>query len=133
MAYNPNELFATGTGNTSYRVQPTWIQAKTLAAIGAAPTLPVLTPLAFNSSTGKWVVWTNGGANGTGTIVGFLWPDAVTADAANDSLINVLVKGVIHHDDIPVPSGESQGNLDTALKTGLLARGLIIQGLAGVN
>lgn len=59
MAYDPNELFASQAGNGSgLRVEATTIQPKTFAAGTALLTL--LTPLAFNTSTEKWVVWSGG-------------------------------------------------------------------------
>lgn len=71
-----------------------------------------------------------------GLIDGFLWaPDqAHSALAAGETLIQVFVLGLIHRDDIPVPSGESQTNLDSALlSSSLREKGIILQGLAGVH
>lgn len=133
MAYQDNELFSSASRDSSLRVFPKSIAPKTLAAAAGGPTLPALTPLAFNTSTNKWVVWTNGGSNGTGTISGFLWPDAVTLDATDDTLAQVLMAGDVHYEDIPVPSGETLANLKTALRSGPRALGLMIKGLDNVR
>ena len=149
MGYQVNELFNTTPGNSVYRVTPEYVQAKTIAPLSGSPVLPVLTPMAFQTNLGadgQWVPWSAGGSNGANSIKGFLWPggldgagtpsgsvSGVQTDAVLWTLAQILMKGVIHHDDIPVPTGESQANLDIALRTGLRAYGLMIQGLEGVN
>ena len=56
MAYDPNELFSAGSDvNSGLRVIPKTVQAKTFAA--GSGTLAKLTPVAFNQTTLKWVVW----------------------------------------------------------------------------
>lgn len=131
MALNPNELFSSASEAAKLRVEPITIQPKKFAS--GSGTLAALTPVAYNTSTNMWVVWTNGGANGTGTISGFVWPDAVVLDSDEEVLGNILLEGKIHHDDIPVPSGETQNNLDAALRSGPRALGLIVQGLTQVR
>lgn len=131
MALNPNELFASNTVSALKRVEAKTIQPKTFAS--GSGTLAQLTPIAFNTSTGFWVPWTDGGANGTGTISGFVWPDEVVLDSDDEVMGNVLLEGKVHYDDIALPSGETEANLKTALRDGPRGLGLIIQGLDQVR
>lgn len=80
---------------------------------------------------------TAGGSNPSdgGLIDGFLWaPDEPhTALLAGETHIQVFRMGVIHAADIPVPSGESQTNLNAALlASSLREKGINLQGIAGV-
>jgi len=131
MALNPNELFSSASVAALKRVEAKTIQPKTFAS--GSGTLAALTPVAFNTSTGFWVVWTNGGANGTGTIKGFVWPDAVVLDSDEEVLGNVLLEGKIHYADIALPDGETAANLKGALRDGPRSLGIIIQGLDQVR
>lgn len=135
MAYATHELFDDSSDdiNPSKRVAPTSLRPVTFAAVGTAPTYAKGTPVAFDTAVGKWKVWTSGGANGTGTIGGFIWPDDATMDAADDTLVVVMLKGEIHYKDVVLPDGEDQGDLETDLKSGPRLLGLDIKGLAGVH
>ncbi|MFG0317082.1 MAG: hypothetical protein ACF8XB_07415, partial [Planctomycetota bacterium JB042] len=85
-------------------------------------------------TTGKWVVWTDGGANGTGTISGFVYPDGVVTDETDDVLGNVMIRGSIHAADVALPTGEDQADLDAALKAATLReKGIDVEGIAGVQ
>jgi len=69
-------------------------------------------------------------------IDGFLWsPEADLAVSTSGQLIvNVFVRGLIHRDDIPVPSGESQADLDEALLgSSLREKGIDVQGIVGFH
>jgi len=69
-------------------------------------------------------------------IDGFLWAPEQPhlALAAGETLIQVFRRGLIHRDDIPVPTGESQADLDEALLDAeLRKKGIDVQGLAGVH
>lgn len=71
-----------------------------------------------------------------GLIDGFLWAPAEPhqSSAAGETLVQVFILGLIHRDDIPVPTGESQTNLDSALRTSSLReKGIIVQGLSGIH
>lgn len=133
MAYQNPEHYLSVDRVPFSRCIPEIVGEKTIAAIGAAPTLTRLMPMAYNTSTNKWVVWTNGGANGTGTILAFIWPDEVPTDAANDTLAVMLLAGELHFDDIPVPSGETSANLKTALRSGPRTVDFTIRGLDQVR
>ena len=127
MALNANEQFASTSVDAKLRVEALTIQPKKFAA--GSGTLAQLTPVAFNTSTNQWVVWATGGANGTGTISGFVWADEITLNASDEVLGNVLLQGKVHYDDIVVTGG-TEGQLQTALRVaGLREKGIIIQGL----
>lgn len=50
---------------------------------------------------------------------------------AGESLMQRFLAGIVHADDVPLPAGESQGDLDTALKSMLLRqKGIKVQGLS---
>lgn len=133
MAYANNELFVGTTRNDFPRVKATYVAPKTFAPVGGKPSYACLTPVSFNTATKKWVVWTNGGANGTGTIKGFVYVDGVDLDDTDDVIGNVMLAGEIHRDDVVLPTGELQANLDAALiASNLRAVGIQVQGLAGV-
>ena len=134
MAYATNELYSTNdVGDRSYGVEVKTIQPKTFAASVVSPTYPVLTPVAFNTATNFWTAWVSGGANGTGTILGFVWPDETVMDAADEVLANVLIEGKILYSDIEAAvlsrGVETAANLKTSLRSGPRTQGLIIQGL----
>lgn len=132
MTYAANQLWETGDNRpVNLRAFAEVVQPKTLAT--GSGTIYRLTPMAYNTSTNKWVVWTNGGSNGTGTVSGFLWPDEVTLDGSDDVLANIMLRGRVHFDDIVVPSGETEANLKTALRSGPRALGLTIEGLSQVR
>jgi hypothetical protein len=62
----------------------------------------------------------------------FLWsPEGdVAVSTTGQLIVNVMVRGLLHRDDIPVPSGESQADLDEALLgSSLREKGFDIQGL----
>jgi hypothetical protein len=88
-------------------------------------------PHVFATSTQGGIAPSDGSA-----IDGFLWaPEAPhLALAAGETLIQVFRRGLIHRDDIPVPTGESQADLDEALLDAeLRKKGIDVQGLAGVH
>ncbi len=132
MAYDPNQLFGTYSGLPALkRVIAKTIQPKTFAA--GTGTLAKLTPVVYNTSTNQWTVWANGGANGTGTIKGFVWPDPITLVSDKEVIGNVLIEGKIHFDDIALPTGQTAANLKTACRSGPRDLGLFIQGLDQVR
>ncbi|MCZ2418668.1 MAG: head decoration protein [Burkholderiales bacterium] len=135
MAYATRELVSEQERDPYPKIHPApgGVQVKTFAPTTPAATYPVGTPLAFNTSTNKWVVWTNGGSNGTGTVKGFVYPDAVTTDGTNDVMAPVLLLGEIPYEDIVLPAGESADNLKTALRSGPRDIGLHVTGLDQVR
>lgn len=77
---------------------------------------------AAGADLGKWVPYTNGGANGAGTVKGILYNylPAVTGDT----------KAVLFDKDCEVNRFELTG-LDAGGETGLLALGIKVRGAAG--
>lgn len=128
MALGPNELFTSNTPAAKLRVFSTSTQPKTFA-VGSV-TLPKATPVVFDTVSKTWKVWANAGANETDLIRGFLWPDELKLDAADEVLGQVMMAGRIHAKDVALPAGETQPNLDAALQSGLRERtGIIVEGL----
>lgn len=77
---------------------------------------------------------TQGGSDASdgSDIDAFLYcPEApVSTSTVGQLIVNVMVRGLIHRDDIPVPSGESQADLDEALLgSSLREKGFDLQGL----
>lgn len=73
-------------------------------------------------------------SGGTHKIFGFVHPNPIQIHATNDVMGMIMVEGEIHYDEIAalVDSGDLSA-LQTALKDGLVSKGLIIQGLAGIH
>lgn len=81
---------------------------------------------------------TAGGADASdGSLIdGFLWsPEGdLAVSTVGEILVQIFRAGLIHRDDIPVPSGEGQADLDQALlRSSLREKGIDVQGLAGVH
>ena len=129
MALEPNELFASNTVGPDLRFFPEAgsIQPKTFAA--GAITLLKGTPIAFDSVALTWKIWEDSGANETGIIRGFVWPDDVKLEAGGEVLGQVFMKGRLHAADVVLPAGELQAGLDANLQLGLRERGFIVEGL----
>ena len=133
MAYAANEFFREDDLPTKTRTIVDLTQPKTFASVGAAPLYKRMMPVAFDTVANKWKIWASGGANGTGTIKGFIYQPELQIDAANDVLGIVLIRGTVHYDDIVLPAGETAPNLKTALRSGLRELGIDIQGLDQVR
>jgi hypothetical protein len=76
-------------------------------------------PLAISSSTGQWIPYDNTTpANNSEIIRGFLYDEEVTIDAAEDTLVNVILEGEIPYELIAAlgtgddtPNGYIDGTL----------------------
>lgn len=103
----------------------------------AGKNVPVLTVnnASLTGGAGGAITVTTEGAGDAGKneIAGFLWEDDFTASATEEKLVNIFRRGVVHYEDIPVPSGESATNLKAALKSGPRQMGLVIDGLPDVH
>lgn len=99
---------------------------RTFSEAAGGPTLKIATPVYRDTAdANQWKVWTN-----TQLIEGFVAHADVVLDASDQVLGNVMLVGDIHRDDVILPSGETQGNLDTALRaTTLRDRGILVRGL----
>lgn len=73
------------------------------------------------------------GAGGSSEIDALLWApgDPHQGLLAGETLMQRFLAGIVHAADVPLPAGESQGDLDTALKSMLLRqKGIKVQGLS---
>jgi hypothetical protein len=134
MALEPKELFGDAVSQTpNLRAFPyqDGIVPSQLETLGAAADLPHLTPL-VNNGDGTWGVWADADAD---TVQGLLWaPDEAHAGSdTGETMIVVFKRGLVHYDDIPLPAGQTQATLDSALAhSSLRDAGIIVQGLADV-
>jgi len=76
-----------------------------------------------------------GADNGEDVISGFVGDvEGVQLHATNEVIGLVVLAGDVHRDDVVLPDGESQSDLDTALKSSALrALGINVKGLANVG
>lgn len=105
-------------------------KAVKLAGHGVADTeLPAGTPLAEDGVTaGLYNTWTDGD-----DIACFLQYKHTQLNAG-ETLAVVMLAGDIHYADVPLPTGQTQNALDTALKAAALGeKGIRVQGLADVS
>jgi hypothetical protein len=84
------------------------------------------------------IVETTPGTAGTavaGVIAGFVFPNPIDLTDEGDVFGTVMFRGTIHRDDValPVTGSPTATQLDNALQDGLIAKGLIVQGLAGIH
>lgn len=110
----------------------TFMSVDELTAAGL-PTQPVLAPLtavAFNTSTMKWGIWVEGGANGMDAIRGFIFPLPVYLKQSAEVHGVVAMSGAIHYDDI---ANEKTAAFITALRTATNEKNFVIQGLTDVR
>lgn len=129
MALGPNELFRQTTRAAAKRFVSEHIAPKKFAAAAGGPTLAQLTPVAYDTVTNNWKVWANAGANGIAVIRGFIAEyTGATLDATNETLHNVIMAGTIYAQDVVLPGGETQANLDALLTTVMRDKGFTIQG-----
>jgi len=129
----PGDVVASGAagdlGDASYVLTLTWG--------GAYAGQDVLITGDFTGITGNDHVLATSTAGGADLADGseidaFLWsPEApLEVSIAGQLIVNVFVRGLIHRDDVPVPSGEDQADLDEALLgSSLREKGIDVQGL----
>lgn len=137
MAYTANELFSSASGLGSGKNYTSLTsQAKTFAPVSGGATLAALTPVAYNTSTNKWVKAVTGGSNGTSAIRGFLI-NPITLDDSGvgnaDVLGVVMLEGKIDYAAIPQGTYGTEAQLKAALQSGPRDLGLIIEGLDSVR
>lgn len=139
MALRKNQLFQAPTVYDPIgRYEFTDQSPKTFAPVVTAKTIQRLTPVGFRTDTGKWVEWNPAGVNGESDIKGFV-ADPEDLSTTEDVLVVVGLGGEIsRHDVINPATGTRQevannAALDTALKSGMRAKGFTIRDLEGVN
>ena len=132
MAQNANEQFSQTAGpGSGLRIFPALTRACSLAA--GATALAVGTPMAYNTSTNLWVVFASGGANGTGTIGGFVYPNPAPRHATDETTAVLMLKGKIHISDIPILAGYTLAQLKTEMQSVAFRKGLEVEGLESVR
>lgn len=114
MALDPINQFQTAPGpEPSRRFAADNVRSRTYASIAGAPTLPLRTPLkAQAGNTGFVEPWTDGAE-----VVGFVWPHPVATSATGQTIGAMALDGQLNGQDIPVPAGQTQAALITALKS----------------
>lgn len=141
MALEPDELWDAGeTVKPNLRAFPYegGLLRGQLSAITGAPTLPHLTPMAYDTGNSVWNVWDNATA-AIDEIGAFLWApgeEDVVASASGEKLVQLLVRGQVHADDVPLPTtaSQTQNALDAALvDPAVRQRGLDVRGIDGVH
>ena len=102
MALGTNELFASRdfSGRPRMVVERNKVGTIDGGGVSAAATLPVGSPLAYDTTVGGWVPFTQGGSNGSGVIAGFVAHQEVTVDATDDVQCTIMLAGEVHADDI---------------------------------
>lgn len=127
---NPGDVVVTGgPGNTT----PFTVTFGGRYAGMNVPAL-VLDASGLTGAAGAAVTTSTAGvaADGADEIAGFVYPDPIQLSATGETIHSCLQGGgAIHRDDIPLPAGESQSELDAALRSVELQKlGFRIQGLS---
>lgn len=121
----------------SVRAQCHSLQVKTFGEVVTEESLPVLTPVARNSSTGFWVPWDANGSNATDTMLGLVWPEAITLSEDGEVQGSVMLAGKVHYEDILAAveerAVEVEADLATELKAGPRDLGILVYGLPDVR
>lgn len=127
------ELFSSTTRTARQRVWPEKLAVVKFATKAGGPTLAAGEVVAFNTSTNLWVPWANGGANGTGTVRGIVWPNPALLSATGETLHWVMFAGRVHFDDLlPITIFDNPDALTTGSPS-LRELGIYVEGLAGVH
>jgi hypothetical protein len=88
----------------------------------------------FTNITGNAHVLSSSTEGTSNRIDGFVWPDDVVLDSDEEVMGQVMLTGRAHVGDIVVPSGETQGSLNHALRERQVRdSGIIIEGLVGFH
>lgn len=112
-AYNKTE-FDRSIGYLSFR---DGVLPAVLETVGAAVTIPHLTPLVREAS-GEYSVWDDGDE-----IDAFLIDNqqvGVTLSTTDEIGVQVLRRGRVNAESVPLPAAQTQGLLETALRSLLL-------------
>lgn len=143
MALETNELYNEQTRDDQKRLFPdanVGVRPRMLVAVSGGASLLQGTPLAVHTTTGLWHVYTQGGANGLGTISGILMEDITINDSGSnntETLAQVMLGGRLHRDDVNTAEirallngSPSEANLDAALRAPTMReKGLHVEGL----
>lgn len=131
MALESKDLGATTNvfPESSVRIVAKDNKAVKLAIVALAPILELGYPLKESLTPGTYEPWATGSE-----IVAFIHPVRHQSSATGETLVVVMIAGDIHRDAVQLPSGQTQNNLDAALKTAALgSRGIRVFGLEDVS
>lgn len=131
MALDPNELFSSNSPTAPSRIVAHRVAPKVFAA--GSGTLNPGAPVSFNTSTGLWAPWTQAGTNGENILKGIVFPDAITLDAADEVIGQVMIEGIIHADDVKAATSELDADVEAELQAEARLLGIHVQGLTGVR
>ena len=130
MALATNELVVTSTTPSGTKIV---IRESGVKNFGSGSgTLKKYSPVSYNTTTNKWVIWDADGANGAAVMKGILLTD-ITLDASDDVLGSVMLAGQMSFKDVVVPTGETEANLKTELRSGPRELGIHIVDLDQVR
>ena len=132
MALEPRDLGASTTPfPSSKRFFAIRRDTVKLAAIAGAPVLEVGFPLQESAVAGTYEPWAV--ASGK-PISAFVEPKAHQSSATGETLAAAMVEGKLHRDDVVLPAGEAQVDLDAALRAvETRLRGFQVQGLPDLS
>lgn len=129
MTLGTNEGFEEqDVGGWQIRVRIKRMQRLDFASDVGEPVLEAGTPVSLVRLTGQMVPWSTGQG-----IYGFVVGQDVELSATEAVEGWVMEAGSIHYDDIKLPAGQLQANLDAALLAGPREMGLDITGLPGAG
>lgn len=139
MALANNDLYSESTRGPLPRIQPRngpgASVRRAFAAVAGGPTLPIGTPCYVEAATGLLKKIVPGALAATNDIYAIVWPAAITLDATNSVLGNVMEAGSIHFDELEALraagtlAGTAQQLKDVCRKPSNRTRGIIIEGL----
>lgn len=132
MALEPKDLGAVTNvfPESSVRLVAEHNKAVKLLAIAGAPILELGFPLQESGTPGSYEPWAD--ASGK-KISAFVHPRRHQASATGETLVVVLTDGDVHRDAVQLPSGETQPNLDAALREAALGARIRVFGLEDVS
>lgn len=143
MALKKEELFSSTDRAARVRITPDarGLYRATFDPDAGVELLPAGAPVAFDTSLNLWVPYTQGGANGSNIIAGFVWEESIQIDAADEVLGVIMVKGEVERDDVNTAAvraelrgAPSEANLDAALSAASLReKGIFVRGLSTAN
>ena len=119
----------TQTPNLRFVPYEDGIRPGTMSTVATGPSFAHGTPL--TKSGDEWIPWVD-----AAVIDGLLWAqlEPHVSSATDETHIQVFRRGRVHHDDVPVPAGQTQGALTTALKLqSLRTLGIEVSGVVGVG
>ncbi len=136
MALEPKDLGATTNvfPESSVRLFAKDNKGVKLAIIAGDPILELGTPLSESATPGEYEVWNQTAEAAGRKLCALVSPVRHQASSTGETLVVVMIAGDAHRDAIPLPGGETQNNLDAALRDSDLGkRGIRVFGLEDVS